>query len=130
MANVIITGHGGYATAVRRSLSMLTGQTEGIAFVDFNEGDDLDSLTAALKDAAVSFGEGADLLFCCDLTGGSPFRQSAILCAEHPGWVTVAGANNSAYAEMAFQLELTAAELAAKAVETTRSTVTRFPPEG
>lgn len=24
MANVIITGHGGYATAVRRSLTMLT----------------------------------------------------------------------------------------------------------
>lgn len=130
MANVIITGHGGYATAVRRSLTMLTGQTDGMVFVDFDEGTDLDSLTAALKAAADSFGPGADLLFCCDLTGGSPFRQSAMLCVEHPGWVTVAGINNSAYTEMVFQMELTAAELAAKAVETTRSTVTRFPPEG
>ncbi len=129
MANVIVTGHGGYATAVKRNLMMLTGQTEGMLFVDFNEGDDLDSLTANLK-AAVEAAGGEDLLFCCDLTGGSPFRQSAILCAEHPGWITVAGVNHSAFTEMVFTMEQPAAALAAQAIETTKNTVTRFPPEG
>ena len=90
MANVIITGHGGYATAVRRSLTMLTGQTGGMAFVDFDETDDLDSLTAALRAAADSFGPEADLLFLADLAGGSPFRQCAMLCAGHPGWIFAA----------------------------------------
>ena len=127
MANVIITGHGGYATAVRRSLTMLTGQTGGMAFVDFDETDDLDSLTAALRAAAGSFGPEADLLFLADLAGGSPFRQCAMLCAGHPGWIAVAGCNNSAYTELVFLLEGSAAELAAQVVETTRSTVTRFP---
>lgn len=129
MAKVIVTGHGGYATAVKRNLTMLTGQTEGFYFVDFNETDDLDTLIAALK-ATVDAAGGGDLLFCCDLTGGSPFRQSAMLCAEHPGWITVAGVNNSAYAEMVFSMEKSAAELAHQAVETTKNTVTRFPPEG
>lgn len=129
MANVIVTGHGGYATAVRRNLTMLTGMTEGMAFVDFNEGDDLDSLTAALKTAAEGYGEGADLLFCCDLTGGSPFRQSAMLCASHPGWVTVAGINSAAYTEMVFAMEESAAVLADQAIETTKNTVVRFPPQ-
>ena len=130
MAHVIISGHGGYATAVKRNLTMLTGMTEGMTFIDFDEDDDLDTLVARLKEAAESCGEAADLLFCCDLTGGSPFRQSAMLCAGHPGWITVAGLNSSAYTEMVFTMELSASELAAKAMETTRNTVTRFPPEG
>lgn len=130
MAHVIITGHGGYATAVKRNLTMLTGMTEGMTFVDFNEEDDLDTLIANLKAAVDALGDGADILFCTDLTGGSPFRQSAMLCAEHPGWVTVAGINNSAYTEMVFNMDATAGEIAAKAVETTKNTVTRFPPEG
>lgn len=128
MAKVIVTGHGGYATAVKRNLTMLTGQTDGMLFVDFDEGDDLDTLSARLR-AAVEQCEG-DILFCCDLTGGSPFRQSAMLCAEHPGWITVAGINNSAYTEMVFAIDQSVAELAAQALETTKNTVTRFPPEG
>lgn len=129
MAKVIVTGHGGYATAVKSSLKMLTGQTEGFYFVDFNLEDSLDTLIARLH-AAIEETGGGELLFCCDLVGGSPFRQSAMLCAEHHGWITVAGINNSAYTEMVFNMDATAAELAAKAVETTKNTVTRFPPEG
>lgn len=128
MPKVIVTGHGGYATAVKRNLTMLTGQTDGMLFVDFDEGDDLDTLTVRLR-AAVDQCEG-EILFCCDLTGGSPFRQSAMLCAEHPGWITVAGINNSAYTEMVFAIDQSVAELAAQALETTKNTVTRFPPEG
>ncbi len=128
MAKVIVTGHGGYATAVRRSLAMLTGQTEGMFFVDFNEGDDLDTLIAALQAAAEEAG-GEDLLFCCDLTGGSPFRQSAILCTQHSDWVTVAGINNSAYTELVFDLDRPAAALASQTIETTKNTVACFPPQ-
>lgn len=127
---MIITGHGGYATAVKRNLTMLTGTTEGMSFVDFNETDDLNTLSAALKAAADAYGPTAELLFCCDLAGGSPFRQSAMLCAEHPGWVTVAGINHSAYAEMVFDMEHSPTELATQAIEMSKSTITRFPPEG
>lgn len=126
MAKVIVTGHGGYATWVRRSLSMLTGQTEGLYFVDFNEEDDLDTLITALWAAAAEAG-GEDILFCCDLTGGSPFRQSALLCARHWGWVTVAGINCAAYAELVFDLDRPAATLALQAMETTKNTLACFP---
>lgn len=37
MSKVIVTGHGGYATAMRRNLAMLVGELEGFYFVDFNE---------------------------------------------------------------------------------------------
>ena len=44
MSKVIVTGHGGYATAMRRNLAMLVGELEGFYFVDFNEEDSLDIL--------------------------------------------------------------------------------------
>ncbi|MEG1858320.1 MAG: hypothetical protein RR216_06230 [Pseudoflavonifractor sp.] len=128
MTNIIVTGHGGYAAAVKGNLSMLTGRTENMTFVDFNPGEDLDTLIAHLTEASQACGDG-ELLFCSDLTGGSPFRQSAVLCAGHPGWITVAGINAAAYAEMVFNLDKSAEELAEMAISVTKMTVARFPKE-
>lgn len=125
MAGLIIVGHGGYGTAIRQTLHMLMGKTEGVAYLDFTEDDDINTLAAKLKEAAAKF--DGEVLFACDLAGGSPFRQSAMLSVERPGTFAVAGLNVAAYAEMVNNLELPAEELLELGVEVTQSTILRFP---
>ena len=126
MTKVIILGHGGYGSAMKRNLAMLIGEMEDYYYIDFNEQDDLSILQGKI-DEALSKAEGCDVLFCCDVAGGSPFREAASICAEHPNYCCVAGVNTSAYTELSFNLELTASELADMAIEVAKATMLRFP---
>ncbi|MBQ9685355.1 MAG: hypothetical protein IJV41_02245 [Oscillospiraceae bacterium] len=127
MTKVIVLGHGGYASGMQRNLAMLVGELEDFLYVDFNEQDDLEILRRKLAEAMAAVGD-AQVLFSCDVAGGSPFREAAAICLEHPDWCCVAGINTSAYSEISFNTELSAAELADMAIETTQGTLLRFPP--
>ncbi|MGE4277346.1 MAG: PTS sugar transporter subunit IIA [Lawsonibacter sp.] len=127
MTKVIVVGHAGYGTAMKRNINMLVGEVDFI-FVDFNEQDDLDNLRGKLQ-AALKEAKDCDVLFACDLSGGSPFREAAVICSENPGFAVVAGLNTSAYTDMAFSLDLSPMELAQQAAEVARSTVLIYPPE-
>lgn len=126
MTKVIVAGHGGYGTAVKNCLGMLLGETPGFYYVDFNVEDNLDSLNDKLREAMEQCGE-EPILFACDLTGGSPFKQCAMICAEHQENITVAGLNIAAFAEMVYNLELSVQELSDLAIDTTHAAVLRFP---
>jgi len=127
MSRLVIAGHGGYGTAMKKTLSMLVGETPEIVYVDFDMDDDLNSLIAKLHGALESCGDD-EVLLACDVAGGSPFRQCAILCLEAPGKrFAVAGLNVSAYCEMAYNLELSAAGLLELAEETAHATIMHFP---
>ena len=126
MTKVIILGHGGYGSAMRRNLSMLIGELEDYFYIDFNEQDDLAVLKEKIADA-LSKTDGCDVLFCCDVAGGSPFREAAMVCAEHENYCCVAGVNTSAYTEISFNLEMTASELADMAIEVAKVSMIRFP---
>ncbi len=125
MTTVIILGHGGYASAVRRNLSMLVGDPEGFRYVDFNEQDDLN----ILKDNIAAALEGIEggVLFACDLAGGSPFRETAALCIDRDDRAVVAGLNTSAYAEVTLNTELAPRELAQLAMDVAKETIMMFP---
>ncbi|MCD7844320.1 MAG: PTS sugar transporter subunit IIA [Oscillospiraceae bacterium] len=127
MTKVIVTGHGGYATAIRRNLGMLIGELDGFYFVDFNEEDSLEILQNQLDQALAQVGDD-QVLFACDLAGGSPFRTVAVICSAHPDWAVVAGINTSAYSEISFNLELSAYELAELARDVTQQTILIYPP--
>jgi len=129
VTKVIVMGHGGYGTAMKRNLGMLMGELEGFYFLDFNENDSLDDLREKMDEVLEETG-GEDILFACDVAGGSPFRTAAERCLQHPDWAVVAGINTSAYSEVSFNLELPVRELARMAAEVTRDTVLIFPPEG
>ncbi|MEM1485826.1 hypothetical protein V6615_13285 [Oscillospiraceae bacterium PP1C4] len=128
MTKVIVIGHGGYGTGVKDNLMMLVGETNGFYFVDFNLADDVNTLEKKIHKIIKRCCE-SDILFCCDLAGGSPFRLVAVLSAQTPQFVTVAGLNTAAYTELVYNLELSARELGNLAVEVSKSTVIIFPPE-
>ncbi len=126
MTKVIISGHAGYGTAMKRNINMLVGETPDFIYVDFDEADDLETLKGKYAEALKETGD-SDVLFACDLSGGSPFREAALICAERAGYAVVAGLNTSAYTDMVYSLDLTPKELAAQAAEVARESILIFP---
>lgn len=126
MTKVIVTGHAGYGTAMKRNINMLVGEVPDFLFVDFDEDDDLELLRTRFSSALKEAGD-CDILFACDLSGGSPFREAALLCTQHTNYAVVAGLNTSAYTDMSFSLELSPAELARQAADVARSSISIFP---
>lgn len=125
MTNMIVIGHGGFGSAIKNTLGMLMGEMPGVIYVDFNKEDDLEVLIQKIKDAVAQCGD--EILFACDLAGGSPFRQCAMLCIDKPKYRAVAGLNVSAFAELVINLDMSVDELAELGVETTQTTVKKFP---
>ena len=126
MTSVIIMGHGGYGSGVERNLGMLIGVTERFHYIDFIETDSLEILREKIDKVLAILGDD-DVLFCCDLPGGSPFREAAMICLNHPNYSCVAGLNTGAYTEMTFNLEMTPAELGKQACQTARESIMQFP---
>ena len=129
MKRIIVMGHGGYAEGVRKNLEMISGAPEGMHFIDLTKEDDLASLESRVKDLLAEFPED-EVLFACDLLGASPFRVAAMQSADHPGkYITVAGLNTMAFIEISMltNSDLSIEQFANLAIETTKSSVTRFP---
>lgn len=127
MTKVIVIGHGGYSSGIRRNINMLVGEQQDYYYIDFNETDDLEILREKIRKKLLRIGEN-DVLFCCDMAGGTPFREAATICLERPGCCCVAGLNTVAYVEMTFQLSLPPAMLANLAIDTAKQSILQFIP--
>ena len=127
MTKVIVLGHGGYGSAIRRNMEMLAGPQEDYFFVDFNEDEDMEILQGKLAAVLAEMGQH-DVLFCCDLVGGTPFNVAAALCAENSNYCCVGGLNTMAYLSMQYELDATAFEVADMACGVAKEAVMRFPP--
>ncbi len=127
MINIVVIGHGGYAAGIRRNLNMLAGVPDYMHFLDLTPEEDLNILSNKLNDVLEKIGD-EEVLYSCDLLGASPFRISAERCIKNPEkQMVVSGINTMAYVELAMPSELTLEELASRAVETTRDSVSKFP---
>ena len=127
MTKVVVLGHGGYGSAMRRNIEMLAGPQEDYFFVDFNEDEDTEILQGKIQAVLEQVGEH-DVLFCCDLVGGTPFNVAATLCAEKSNYCCVGGLNTMAYLSMQYELESDAFALADMACGIAKEAVMRFPP--
>lgn len=125
MAEIIVIGHGGYSEGVRTNLEMVTGVPENMHFLNFRKDQDRAELEARMDELLGEL-EEKEVLFCCDLPGATPFQAAAIRTAANEKYRTVVGLNQMAYMELAMDSSGTAAELAKRAVETTKESVTEF----
>ena len=126
MTKIVILGHGGYGSAVKRNLGMLIGEQQDYFYIDFDEQDDLEILRKKIQETLAQTGENG-VLFCCDLAGGSPFREAATICLSHPDYCCVAGLNTAAYTEMTFNLDMSPTELASMACDVAKQSIMQFP---
>ncbi|WP_018963753.1 PTS sugar transporter subunit IIA [Coprothermobacter platensis] len=88
----IVTGHGKFAAGVKSSLDMLLGAGDDLYFVDFEETDSDVTLKEKFS-KILSERKDAEVLFICDLLGGTPYKVAAQLANETDKIEVVAGCN-------------------------------------
>lgn len=76
MVGLLVTGHGHFATGLGSSLKLITGVTENVALVDFEENHTIEDLASNLNKAFDSLKDCDGVLVLSDLAGGSPFKTS------------------------------------------------------
>ena len=116
MTQVVVLGHGGYAQGMKGNIAMLLGEIEGFHFLDFDISEDLETFKERLNETVLQIGKDP-ILFVCDLTGGSPFREACLITSEHNDYVVVGGINTAGFSEIAFLLEKSPDELSKLAIE-------------
>lgn len=122
----ILCGHGRYASGIGSTVEMLAGKHDDLLFVDFTEKDTDVTLREKLLNILTDH-EGEQVLFICDLLGGTPYKVSAEIANESPFMEVVAGCNVASVMEVLFlSNELPIQELAEFIIETTKGSAVRF----
>lgn len=95
MVGLLITGHGHFATGLGSSLKLITGATENIVYVDFEEDHTIEILAENLNKAMDELKNCDGILVLSDLAGGSPFKTAVECRMGHPDQAieVVAGTN-------------------------------------
>ena len=86
---IIITGHAHYATGLLSSLEMIAGKNDDIIAVDFTDGVDVSKIYADL----INKYKQDNVLFVCDLLGGTPFKEASKLTYNLTNAEVVIGCN-------------------------------------
>lgn len=126
MRNILITGHGNYATGIKNSLELLSGEHEDIIAVDFKEDMDENTLKRKMRATIQSF-EDSDFLVLCDILGGTPFKAAAELANKNEKIEVVVGCNVGAILEYLFDKNsMSLSKLANSIVETSKQYTVKF----
>lgn len=123
---IVLMGHGNYATGIESTVKLVVGPTVGVNYIDFLEEDSSEALMAKAT-KVVKENEENNIVFICDILGGTPFNTAVKISLEYKGVGVVAGCNMNAIIEMimmkdSFELE----DLTDELVERTRSSVYKY----
>lgn len=114
---IIITGHAHYASGLLSSFSMIMGPNPNIYAVDFDETKDI----VMEYQSIIEKNTDTNILFFCDMLGGTPFKECAKLAHGHPNRKVLVGCNLGSLMESSFVLDtLSLDELATKTIETSK----------
>jgi mannose/fructose/sorbose-specific phosphotransferase system IIA component len=81
---VILTSHGDMAKGVLQSATMIFGHQDNVVADIFPDGTRPEDLRNHYEESIASFGDDAQVLFMCDIWGGTPFNQASQLVAANP----------------------------------------------
>ncbi|MEE1313047.1 MAG: PTS sugar transporter subunit IIB [Lachnospiraceae bacterium] len=94
MVGIILATHGGFATGIMQSGSMIFGDQPNVAAVTLQPSEGPNDVRKKMEEAIASFDNQDEVLFLVDLWGGTPFNQANGLIAGHEDkWAIVAGLN-------------------------------------
>lgn len=123
---IIISGHGNYAAGIRSTLELLAGKNDDLFYVDFTA-EDTDITLKEKFAAIVEDNKDSEVLFVCDLLGGTPFKIAAEVSNSSDRMELVAGCNVGGILEMVFSKDAySIRELADKMVEQSKNSTLRF----
>lgn len=123
---LLITGHGSFATGIQSSLKLLLGENKDLYFIDFDE-DDTDLTLKQKITEVLDKNTNSQVLFICDILGGTPFKVSVEISNFNDNMEVVTGCNIVSIIEAFFKKEsLSISELADFIVETSIEATLRF----
>ena len=93
MIGIILTGHNHFADGLFSSVEMVGGHQEHFEKVNFPDGNTEEQLIEDLQQAIEKLADCEKIVVCCDLMGGSPFKQAATLSVADPRLRVVYGVN-------------------------------------
>ena len=92
MRKIIITGHGRYASGIGSAIETIAGKNDNIYYVDFTE-DDTDITLKEKFNSIIKENHDGEILFVCDILGGTPFKVAAEIVNDSPNMELVIGCN-------------------------------------
>lgn len=124
--SIIITGHGSYASGIQSSIKLILGDNSDLYFIDFLKEDSSEDLLKKFKNT-IKDNDINNLVFVCDLLGGTPFNTAVNLSLENKNFKVTSGCNLNSILEGILQKDTcTADELADMLVDKTKSTTLKF----
>lgn len=123
---IVVAGHGNFASGIKSTIKLLAGTLPDIDYVDFTEEMSEDELRVLLRKIVEI---DNNIVFFCDLFGGTPYKVSVMLKQEFPSVEIVAGGNIGSLLEQALtgiNKFATTEELAKKLVSSSIENTKRY----
>ena len=122
----IICGHGQYGTALQSTIELLLGKNKDLHYIDFLEDDNDVSLREKMFQT-IEQNSNSQILFICDIMGGTPFKLAAEIANDNEDIEVVAGCNVMSIIEGSFKNDvLTLEDLAKFIVESSKKSTIKF----
>ena len=101
---IIITGHNNFASGILSSLTMIAGAKDNVYAVDFLSSDNDESLEGKFN-KIISDNKDSEILFVCDLMGGTPFKVTSKLAFTNDSYEVVTGINLGGLIDTSMKLD-------------------------
>lgn len=93
MTQLIILGHGYFASGLKSAVEQVVGVYPNCTFLDFPPEKTPDQLTKEIRDVLESKPVEDSVLFFCDILGGTPFRVASLIGRDFPNSEVITGTN-------------------------------------
>ena len=101
---IIITGHNHFASGILSSLTMIAGTKDNVYAVDFLS-DDNDLSLEGKFNKIIDENKDSEILFVCDLMGGTPFKVTSKLAFTNDSYEVVTGINLGGLIDTSMKLD-------------------------
>ena len=101
---IIITGHNNFASGILSSLTMIAGSKDNVFAVDFLSDDNDKSLEGKFN-KIIDENKDSEILFVCDLMGGTPFKVTSKLAFTNDSYEVVTGINLGGLIDTSMKLD-------------------------
>ena len=101
---IIITGHNNFASGILSSLTMIAGVKDNVYAVDFLSSDNDNTLEDKFN-KIISDNKDSEILFTCDLMGGTPFKVASKLAFTNDNYEVVTGINLGGLIDTSMKLD-------------------------
>lgn len=120
---VIISGHGMFASGILSSLEMIVGKKENFIAIDFLKDMSDTELEEKMKKELEQY-PNSEVLFVCDLMGGTPFKICTKFAFSNSKYEVVTGVNVGGLIDLSMKLnQFSILELANHLVEASKKAV-------